>query len=96
MAYLKKVDDATAGSGVGGGWFKISEAGLNVASKCIHYIFGGPLLSSYSTNLGRYGFGKSPDNFWVVSILMLSDRQQGIPGDQDPKLYRQRTVSPPC
>jgi cellulase len=33
MAYLKKVSDATTDSGVGGGWFKISEAGLNVASR---------------------------------------------------------------
>ncbi|KAM3068370.1 hypothetical protein ACMFMF_009185 [Clarireedia jacksonii] len=32
MAYMKKVDDATTASGVGGGWFKISQAGLNVAS----------------------------------------------------------------
>ncbi|KAL2152264.1 hypothetical protein VTH82DRAFT_5448 [Thermothelomyces myriococcoides] len=29
MAYLKKVDDATTDSGVGGGWFKIQEDGLN-------------------------------------------------------------------
>ncbi|PGH11402.1 hypothetical protein AJ79_04903 [Helicocarpus griseus UAMH5409] len=29
MAYLKKVDDATTDSGVGDGWFKIQETGLN-------------------------------------------------------------------
>ncbi|GAB1314743.1 Endoglucanase II [Madurella fahalii] len=29
MAYLKKVNDATSDSGVGGGWFKIQEDGLN-------------------------------------------------------------------
>lgn len=33
MAYMKKVTDATTDSGIGGGWFKISQAGLNVASK---------------------------------------------------------------
>lgn len=27
MAYMKKVDNAASDSGVGGGWFKISEAG---------------------------------------------------------------------
>lgn len=29
IAYLKKVNDATTDSGVGGGWFKIQEDGLN-------------------------------------------------------------------
>ncbi|KAK4185454.1 glycoside hydrolase [Podospora australis] len=29
LAYLKKVNDATTDSGVGGGWFKIQEDGLN-------------------------------------------------------------------
>jgi lytic cellulose monooxygenase (C4-dehydrogenating) len=33
MAYLKKVTDAKTDSGVGGGWFKISESGFNAASK---------------------------------------------------------------
>lgn len=37
MAYLKKVTDATTDTGVGGGWFKISEAGLNVASACFQF-----------------------------------------------------------
>ncbi|CZS97724.1 related to endoglucanase B [Rhynchosporium agropyri] len=32
MAYMKKVTDATTDSGVGAGWFKISEAGLNTAT----------------------------------------------------------------
>ncbi|KAH9211669.1 glycosyl hydrolase family 61-domain-containing protein [Leptodontidium sp. 2 PMI_412] len=32
MAYMKKVTDATTDSGIGGGWFKISQAGLNVAT----------------------------------------------------------------
>ena len=32
MAYLKKVDDAVTDVGYGSGWFKIQEAGLNVAS----------------------------------------------------------------
>jgi hypothetical protein len=27
MAYMKKVDNAASDSGVGGGWFKISESG---------------------------------------------------------------------
>ena len=34
MAYMKKVSNATTDVGYGGGWFKISQAGLNVASKC--------------------------------------------------------------
>jgi hypothetical protein len=29
MAYLKKVTDAKTDSGIGGGWFKIQEEGLN-------------------------------------------------------------------
>ena len=33
MAYMKKVGDATTDVGYGPGWFKISEAGLNVASE---------------------------------------------------------------
>ncbi len=33
MAYMKKVGDATTDVGYGPGWFKISQAGLNVASK---------------------------------------------------------------
>jgi cellulase len=33
MAYMKKVTDSTTDVGYGSGWFKISEAGLNVASK---------------------------------------------------------------
>jgi hypothetical protein len=33
MAYLKKVSDATTDSGVGGGWFKIQESGLNPSRK---------------------------------------------------------------
>ena len=33
QAYLKKVDDAITDVGYGSGWFKIQEAGLNVASK---------------------------------------------------------------
>ena len=33
MAYMKKVGDATTDVGYGPGWFKISEAGLNAASK---------------------------------------------------------------
>jgi hypothetical protein len=33
MAYLKKVNDALTDTGVGGGWFKISEAGYNAACK---------------------------------------------------------------
>jgi hypothetical protein len=33
MAYMKKVTDAVNDVGYGGGWFKIQEAGLNVASK---------------------------------------------------------------
>ncbi|TVY93875.1 putative endo-beta-1,4-glucanase D, partial [Lachnellula willkommii] len=32
MAYLKKVSDATSDTGIGDGWFKISEAGLDVAT----------------------------------------------------------------
>jgi cellulase len=32
MAYLKKVDNAATDSGVGGGWFKISESGYNAAT----------------------------------------------------------------
>lgn len=32
MAYMKKVSNATTDVGYGDGWFKISEAGLNVAS----------------------------------------------------------------
>jgi cellulase len=32
MAYMKKVTNATSDVGYGSGWFKISEAGLNVAS----------------------------------------------------------------
>jgi cellulase len=32
MAYMKKVDNALTDSGVGGGWFKISEAGYNSAT----------------------------------------------------------------
>ncbi|KAI9052024.1 hypothetical protein LZ554_004278 [Drepanopeziza brunnea f. sp. 'monogermtubi'] len=32
MAYMKKVADATADVGYGDGWFKISEAGLNIAT----------------------------------------------------------------
>jgi cellulase len=32
MAYMKKVDNAATDSGVGGGWFKISEAGYNSAT----------------------------------------------------------------
>lgn len=30
---MKKVDDALTDPGYGDGWFKVSEAGLNVASK---------------------------------------------------------------
>jgi cellulase len=33
MAYMKKVTDAKTDSGIGGGWFKVSHAGLNTASK---------------------------------------------------------------
>jgi len=33
MAYMKKVTDATGDVGYGDGWFKISEAGLNVATQ---------------------------------------------------------------
>jgi len=33
MAYLKKVSDAVTDVGYGGGWFKIQEAGLNVATQ---------------------------------------------------------------
>lgn len=33
MAYMKKVSNATTDVGYGNGWFKISQAGLNVASK---------------------------------------------------------------
>lgn len=33
IAYLKKVTDATTDSGIGGGWFKIQEAGYNAAKK---------------------------------------------------------------
>lgn len=33
MAYMKKVTDATTDVGYGAGWFKISEAGLNVATQ---------------------------------------------------------------
>ncbi|KAH7327307.1 putative endo-beta-1,4-glucanase D [Rhexocercosporidium sp. MPI-PUGE-AT-0058] len=32
MAYMKKVTDAKTDSGIGGGWFKISQAGLNTAT----------------------------------------------------------------
>jgi cellulase len=32
---MKKVDDALTDVGYGDGWFKVSEAGLNVASKII-------------------------------------------------------------
>lgn len=32
MAYLKKVDNALTDSGVGNGWFKITEAGYNEAT----------------------------------------------------------------
>lgn len=35
MAYMKKVTDAKTDTGIGGGWFKISQAGLNTASKAI-------------------------------------------------------------
>lgn len=35
MAYMKKVTNATGDDGLGDGWFKISEAGLNVASKSL-------------------------------------------------------------
>jgi hypothetical protein len=35
MAYMKKVSDAPNDVGYGSGWFKVSEAGLNVASKCL-------------------------------------------------------------
>jgi hypothetical protein len=45
MAYMKKVTDSTTDVGYGSGWFKISEAGLNVASKIsimqLWYITGG-------------------------------------------------------
>jgi len=33
MAYMKKVTDAPNDVGYGSGWFKISEAGLNIASR---------------------------------------------------------------
>jgi hypothetical protein len=33
MAYLKKVTDAQTDVGYGSGWFKIQEAGLNVATQ---------------------------------------------------------------
>jgi len=33
MAYMKKVTDSTTDVGYGSGWFKISEAGLNVATQ---------------------------------------------------------------
>lgn len=32
MAYLKKVDNALTDTGIGGGWFKIEEAGFNAAT----------------------------------------------------------------
>ncbi|KAG4425391.1 hypothetical protein IFR04_001541 [Cadophora malorum] len=32
MAYLKKVDNALTDTGIGGGWFKIEEAGYNAAT----------------------------------------------------------------
>lgn len=35
QAYMKKVDDALTDVGYGDGWFKVSEAGLNVASKIV-------------------------------------------------------------
>ena len=45
MVYMKKVTDSTTDVGYGSGWFKISEAGLNVASKIsimqLWYITGG-------------------------------------------------------
>lgn len=33
MAYLKKVDNALTDTGIGGGWFKIEEAGYYPSSK---------------------------------------------------------------
>lgn len=33
MAYMKKVTDATTDTGIGGGWFKVSQAGLDVATQ---------------------------------------------------------------
>lgn len=33
MAYLKKVDNALTDTGVGAGWFKITEAGYDASSK---------------------------------------------------------------
>jgi cellulase len=33
IAYLKKVTDATTDTGIGSGWFKIQQAGLNVATQ---------------------------------------------------------------
>jgi len=39
MAYMKKVSSATADPGYGSGWFKISEAGLNVGSKYLSFNF---------------------------------------------------------
>jgi cellulase len=35
MAYMKKVSSATGDPGYGSGWFKISEAGLNMGSMFI-------------------------------------------------------------
>ena len=35
MAYMKQVTDAATDVGYGTGWFKIAEAGLNVASKLL-------------------------------------------------------------
>jgi hypothetical protein len=61
IAYMKKVTDATTDVGYGGGWFKIQQAGLNVASKLLMALGCGKVTSltrfPNSARLGYYGSG---------------------------------------
>jgi hypothetical protein len=75
MAYMKKVTDSTTDVGYGSGWFKISEAGLNVASKIIQHENCGILLTNFylkhKIGLSRIWYGSlfgDPKN-----ILILPD-----------------------
>ena len=79
MAYLKKVSDATIDTGIGGGWFKISEAGLNPARKSFLplKLFIGLILCS--TRMGRHRSGIYLGIVSTFKMLTCTDQQQGLP-----------------